>query len=154
MIFDHLNNAARYEVLHPDFRLAFDFLQRSDLAQLSVGKHTLRGNEVFALVSDAVGFGGKEQARLESHQRYLDIQVVVAGTDVMGWRNQAACHEVTEPYAPERDVVFYGDRPLVWLAVPAQHFVVFYPEDAHAPLATAEMVRKVVFKIALSTLSS
>lgn len=151
MIFDHLNNAARYQALHPDFGLAFAFLRQQDLSQLKTGKHIVRENDVFALVSDDFGFGGKEQGRLESHRRYLDIQVVLAGTEVMGWQNLAACQEITEPYSAERDVVFYGDKPLVWLEVPAQHFVIFYPEDTHAPLATAEKVRKIVFKVAVES---
>ncbi|PSR54226.1 YhcH/YjgK/YiaL family protein [Adhaeribacter arboris] len=149
MIFDHLNNASRYHALHPDFALAFDFLKNQDVTQLATGKHALRDEEVFALLSDDFGFGGREQARLESHRRYLDIQVVLAGTDYMGWQDIAACQNVTEPYTPERDVIFYGDQPRVWLEVPAQHFVIFYPEDTHAPLATAEKVRKIVFKIAI-----
>ncbi len=30
---------------------------------------------------------------------------------------------------------------------PAHHFIIFYPQDTHAPLATAEKLRKIVFKI-------
>lgn len=149
MIFDHLHNAARYYSLHPDFEIAFDFLKNQNIGQLPTGKQVLRGEEIFAIISDDFGFGGREQARLESHRRYLDIQVVLAGTDCMGWQQIAACQNITEAYTPERDVIFYGDLPLVWLEVPAQHFVIFYPEDTHAPLATAERVRKIVFKIAL-----
>ncbi len=149
MIFDHLDNAARYSILHPDFELAFHFLKNNEVMQLPAGKHNVRGEAVFAIISDDFGFGGKEQARLESHQRYLDIQVVLAGTDVMGWQQLAACQQISEPYSPERDVVFYSDQPLVWFTVPAQHFVIFYPEDTHAPLATAEKIRKIVFKILL-----
>lgn len=149
MIFDHLQNASRYSALHPNFKAAFDFLKNQDVAQLSTGKHDIQGKEVFAIISDDFGFGGKEQARLESHQRYIDIQVVLAGTDTMGWQRLAACQNITEPYTPERDLIFYGDQPLVWFEVPADHFVIFYPEDTHAPLATAEKLRKIVFKIAI-----
>ncbi|QNF35428.1 YhcH/YjgK/YiaL family protein [Adhaeribacter swui] len=149
MIFDHLQNAARYTVLHPDFEVAFNFLKNNKVADLPTGKHTIRGEEVFAIISDDFGFGGKEQARLESHRHYIDIQVVLAGTDVMGWQRLAACQNITEPYTPERDLIFYSDQPLVWFEVPADHFVIFYPEDTHAPLATADKLRKIVFKIAI-----
>lgn len=149
MVFDHLDNSFRYENLHPDFKLAFEFLKNQDLANLSPGKHDIREDEVFAILSDDVGFGGKEQARLESHRRYIDIQVVLSGTDYMGWQQLGACKTISEPYVPERDVVFYSDQPLVWFEVPARHFVIFYPEDTHAPLATAEKIRKIVFKIAI-----
>ncbi|RDC63675.1 YhcH/YjgK/YiaL family protein [Adhaeribacter pallidiroseus] len=149
MIFDHLDNAARYAALHPDFAVAFDFLKDNQVDQLPTGKHNIRGESIFAIISDDFGFGGQEQARLEAHQKYLDIQVVLAGTDVMGWQQLGACPQIQEPYSPERDVVFYSDQPLVWFKVPAQHFVIFYPEDTHAPLATAEKIRKIVFKILL-----
>ncbi len=149
MIFDHLNNASRYNALHPDFALAFNLLQTQDLASLPTGKHELRGDEVFAILSDDYGFGGREQARLESHRKYIDIQVILGGTDWMGWQDIAANQNITDPYTEERDIVFYGDQPRVWLEVPEQHFVIFYPADSHAPLATAEKVKKIVFKIAI-----
>ncbi len=149
MIFDHLANASRYYSLHPDFKVAFDFLKTQNVADLPLGKQVIREGDVFAILSDDVGFGGKAQARLESHRRYLDIQVILSGTDYMGWQRLAACQQITEPYTAERDVAFYGDQPLIWFEVPAQHFVIFYPEDTHAPLATAEKVRKIVFKLAL-----
>ncbi|HEY8888482.1 MAG TPA: YhcH/YjgK/YiaL family protein [Gallionella sp.] len=35
------------------------------------------------------------------------------------------------------------------MATPPDHFCIFFPEDAHAPLVSEGQVRKVIFKIAV-----
>lgn len=43
----------------------------------------------------------------------------------------------------------FFDRPATWLAVSRGVFAVFYPEDAHAPLASLGPIHKAVVKIAV-----
>ena len=57
MILDDLNGAARYYHLHPDFREAFEFLSRGDLASLATGKIELQGERLFALINRDPGRG-------------------------------------------------------------------------------------------------
>ena len=56
---------------------------------------------------------------------------------------------VSSPYDAEKDVQFFFDRPATWLAVTRGLFAVFYPEDAHAPLATLGPIHKAVVKVAV-----
>ena len=46
MILDRLDNAQRYEAIHPGFRAAFEFLKRSDSANLPDGRHEIDGDRV------------------------------------------------------------------------------------------------------------
>ena len=145
MIIDCLAESNRYANIHPGFEQAFRFLRRSDLASLAEGRVELDGARIYALVMDAAG-KGRSAARLETHRKYVDIQCVVSGHDVMGWRSAADLLQGVG-YDAERDVEFYGAAPVCWLDVPAGHFAVFFPEDAHAPLAGSGPVRKVVVKV-------
>jgi YhcH/YjgK/YiaL family protein len=148
MILDQLTAAARYAQLHPGFRAGFEFLRRTDLLNLETGRYELDGDAVFALINRDPG-RGREGARLEAHRKYIDIQYLVDGSEEIGWRPIDRCQHVTEPYSSERDVGFFGDQPLAWINLPVGSFMIFYPQDAHAPLASRGDNVKAVIKVAV-----
>ncbi len=45
--------------------------------------------------------------------------------------------------------MFFGDQPLTWIVLPQHKFMIFYPEDAHAPLAATGENVKAVVKVAV-----
>ncbi len=148
MILDELKAAARYHVLHAGFEQGFKFLARTDLEQLPGGRHEIDGDRVFALVNRDPG-RGRSGARLEAHRKYIDIQYLVSGREEIGWRPTRECREVTEPYVAERDIMFFGDASQTWIDLPVGKFMIFWPEDAHAPLAALGDNLKVVIKVAV-----
>lgn len=149
MILDRLINAQRYAALHPLFPRAFDYIRANDLSVLAPGRYDIAGDELFAIVERAPG-RTRERAQLECHRKYIDIQLVLQGTDEMGWKPLADCRDPVSDYSAERDIMFFSDAPAAWIAVPPGHFCIFFPEDAHAPLVGAGEIRKVVFKVAAS----
>lgn len=148
MILDTLARAERYESLHPLFARAFDFLRGTDLLALAPGKHAVAGEDLFAIVEHCAG-RTRAQAKLESHRRYIDIQLVLEGVDEMGWKPLAQCSQPLGEFDGARDIRFYDDAPSSWVATPAGSFCMFFPDDAHAPLVSDGMVRKVIMKIAV-----
>jgi len=148
MIVDTLANAPQYASLHRRFAAGFEFLRRADLANLPDGKHEISGDDLFAIVArDAAR--GRVQSPLEVHRKYIDIQYVVAGTDAIGYLPLAGCRRVSSPYDAERDLECFYDRPPTWLTLTAGMFAIFFPHDAHAPLAGDGEVHKVVVKVAV-----
>lgn len=148
MILDALEQAARYAPLHPGFAPAFEFLSDASLAQRETGKIELDGERLFVILSHDPG-RGRQGAKLESHRRYIDIQYVVRGVDEMGYLPLAACEKVELAYDPQREVALYGDAPEAWIRVPEGRFVIFWPDDAHAPLGGQGPLIKAVVKIAV-----
>ncbi len=148
MIFDDLKNASRYAQMHPGFAAGFEFLSRPDLASLPGGRHEIDGDRVFALVNRDPG-RGHAGARLESHRKYIDIQLLVSGQEEIGWRLLDECQKLTDPYDAKRDIMFFADAPLTWIVMAPGKFLVFWPEDAHAPLAATGDNVKVVIKVAV-----
>jgi biofilm protein TabA len=146
MILDTLAAAGRYLALGPHLAAGFDFLAHGGLENLPVGRHPIDGTRVFAIVGHETG-KGQAGARLEIHRRYLDIQVALSGQERIGWRALAVCQQVAEPFDAERDLGFFADRPQVWLPLPPGQFMIFFPADAHAPLAGEGPVHKVVIKV-------
>jgi biofilm protein TabA len=148
MILDIIANADCYTPLHPLFFDAFKFMRTADLFALAPGRHAILDERIFAISERAAG-RSRADAKLECHRRYIDIQLVLSGTDEMGWKALADCKKPMSDYSMERDIRFFNDTPAIWVKIPPGAFCIFFPEDAHAPLVGSGNIHKVIFKIAV-----
>jgi YhcH/YjgK/YiaL family protein len=152
MILDRLHQSGRYTALHPAFPRAFDFLATADWAALTRGsasvRHVIDGDRIYVSIDEKDG-RGRDGARLEAHRRYIDIQMTIGGEEEIGWRALADCRQPAGPFDHAKDIVFFDDRPDTWLCVPPGGFAIFFPEDAHAPLAGRGLLKKAIVKIAI-----
>lgn len=87
----------------------------------------------------------------ESHRRYIDVQAIFDGEEVMEVADVAEM-TVSRPYAAERDLIVYLDTPSASrLRLGAGAAAIFYPGDAHMPSlclpAGPALVRKTVIKV-------
>ncbi len=149
MIFSALSQSARYTALHPLFQRAFDYIRDTDLYRMAPGRYPILGDDLIVIV-EQVAAKTREQARLEAHRKYIDIQLVLEGDEAMGWKPLADCHNPVGEHSMEKDIRFFHDAPSSWVAVPPDHFCIFFPEDAHAPLLGSGQIKKVIFKVAVS----
>lgn len=148
MIFSTISQSERYAGLHPLFPRAFDYIRDTNLNALEPGVYPIVEGKLFAIVEQVPG-RTREAAKLECHRKHIDIQLVLEGVDEMGWKSLVNCHHPVDEYSEERDIRFFNDKPATWVATPPNHFCIFFPEDAHAPLVSTGQVRKVIFKIAV-----
>ena len=146
MILDTLSESDAYASLHPLFPKAFEFLQQEGLSELEPGRYELVGDSLFCMISKGAG-KVRTEAKLEAHKKYIDIQYVIAGSEEMGWKATIECHDISEPYSAEKDIMFFNDEVKTWTAVPPGSFVIFFPTDAHAPMVGEGEIHKVVCKI-------
>lgn len=148
MILDRLANWVRYVPMHPGFKAAFDFLRRPESGNLPSGKHSIDGERLYVMIVRETA-RGRQRAKLESHRKYIDIQFTVAGAEEIGWKPTPECSAIESPYDAEKDLAFFGDIPESWFAVKPLSFAMFFPEDAHAPLAGQGDLHKAVMKVAV-----
>ncbi len=146
MILDVLENAHRYTVMNRGFAKAIAFLLRPDLKELPVGKYEIDGERVYATVSKEAG-QKREDALLETHEKYIDIQLILAGTDDIGWKPKLMCKQPSGAYDHNSDLQFFRDQPNTWLSIISGEFAIFFPEDAHMPLISSGRIHKVVVKV-------
>jgi len=149
MILDLLENSARYESLNPRFKQAFDFLKTSDLANLPLGIKELDGKNLYANVQEIEG-RTPELVHVETHEKYIDIQVPVSGTEWMGWIPRENLKQITSEYSAEKDVTLYADKTANLIAVQPSEFAVFFPDDGHQPGIGKGKWKKVVIKVKVS----
>ncbi len=148
MIFATISQSERYAALHRLFPRVFEYIRNTDLMSLAPGRYPIAGDELFVIIENATG-RTQSDAKLECHRKYIDIQLVLEGADQMGWKALADCRNPVSDYSTEKDIGFFHDAPDSWVATPAGAFCIFFPEDAHAPLVGAGIIRKAIFKIAV-----
>ena len=146
MIIDTLKNGMKYASVHPRFTKAFDYLLKNDLATLPVGKIALDRDDIIVNVVDIVGKSAQE-ARMETHLNYIDIQVPVGKTETMGWKAADKLCKIIEPYNKNKDVAFFEDKASLFLDLQPFEFAVFFPEDGHQPGISTGTYRKIIVKI-------
>ncbi len=148
MVLDILENADQYLKLNKGFTKAFEFLLRPDLKELHNEKYEIDGDRIFAIVSKGPG-REKEDALLETHKKYIDIQLILAGIDEMGWKSKSSCEQPSIEYNHERDVQLFKDKPDTWLSCTSNRFVIFFPKDAHMPTISSGELHKIIVKVAV-----
>ncbi len=146
MIIDSLKNSARYEQLNPYFKQAFDYLKNTNLSQLEAGKVILVEDALIVNINDT-RLKNKPDAKLEVHNKYIDIQVPVSVDETFGWKDRSACSDVLHPFDTEKDVEFYNDTPTKYFTLQPSEFVIFFPEDGHAPCVGEGDIKKIIIKI-------
>jgi len=146
MIIDSLKNSVRVESLNPYFKQAFDYLKSLDFSKLEAGKTELNGDVLFVVVNDT-NLKTKDAAKLEVHNKYIDIQIPVSCAESFGWKDRAQCKSLNAPFNEEKDIEFYDDVPTTYFTLQPGEFVIFFPEDGHAPCVGEGPVRKIIVKV-------
>lgn len=108
------------------------------------------GDGVFA-IEQAYHTKPRAEGFFESHRRHIDVQVLVAGGEVIEVID-AARSPVQVPYDPERDFTHHADvAGASSLRLETGDVAVFFPADVHMPGlrsgAAPVLVRKTVVKV-------
>ena len=147
MIIDRLENAHIYGKLSDRIKTALDFLEFSDLMALKPGRYEIDGSKVIAICEEYTT-KLKENVVWEAHRKYIDIQFVVKGTELIGYSNIENMRMATQ-YEPQKDILnFEGNGNFFLLS--SGTFMILMPHDVHAPglcVAEPECVKKIVMKV-------
>lgn len=146
MILDSLNNTERVETLHPLFKQAFDYIKATDFSKMEDGKIVLEGGQLTLTIASLSG-KAKTDVAIETHKKYIDIQLPLLGVEKIGWKAGSELQEESVPYDEEKDIAFYIDRPTAFTKIYPGQFAIYFPEDGHAPGIGQGNIRKIVIKV-------
>lgn len=108
---------------------AATYIEELDKEHLLPGRYSVDDN-FFYLVQEYTT-RPKCDCVLESHNRYVDIQYIVSGEEVMEIASVANL-QIKEPYSKENDVTFWEAGPnLTKVVLKEGSCVILYPRDAH-----------------------
>lgn len=150
MIATNIKHIGRYKGLNPLLDKAINWVLAGGWETLPEGKLEIEGTSLYAIVQR---YDSKpiEKCRFETHKKYIDIQMMVSGTEIMEGADPESL-TVSEPYKP--DVEFYANPK----AGSSCSFIcskgdalIFFPEDAHRPCIAkdgkSEAIHKIVLKV-------
>lgn len=144
MIIDTLDNLGKYASLNPLFPEIIRYLTELELHQIPLGKTELQPNKLVINVVQANPKTAAE-AKLETHNQMIDIQIPLSGTETMGYSPRTELPEAD--YDKIDDISFYSQPPLDYITIKPGMFVIFFPEDAHAPAITPSLLKKIIVKV-------
>lgn len=136
----------------PSLQKAVEFLRLRGIHDLPDGRVEIDGQKVYAIVQ-RYETTNADSPKFEYHKKYIDVQFIAAGKEVIGWAPVESM-AITEAYDADKDVAFGTAETGKWtpLSLQAGQLAVLYPEDGHAPrLAFGESaaVMKIVVKVAV-----
>lgn len=146
MILDKIENLNCYASLNPYINKVVEYLNNSDWMNMPSGRVYIEGKELFANFDIAHG-RNIDEAVLETHNRMIDIQLIIDGEELVGWCPRSELEPVE--YNAEGDFSLYpGQKPQQYLTLKKGQFMLFLPEDGHAPCITPQKeYRKIIFKL-------
>ena len=145
MIIDTLDNLEKYSNLNPLFPKVVEYLKQIDLTSHPVGKEMIDGENLFVNYAIAKG-KTKDEAKIESHNVMIDIQIPLSCSETMGYTPRKNLTEAE--YNAEKDITFYPGLAEKYITINPGEFVIFFPQDGHAPCVSDESeIVKVIFKV-------
>lgn len=147
MIYAKNSDALSYRGIHPNLDLALEHIRPEFLSRVGGQRVELRGSDVYAtrFTYETVP---EEESFFEAHKKYLDIHIMVEGSEGVEVAPPAELAEFERVEAND----FYAYRGLAHhkLTLSPGDFLVVFPNDAHRIkmcLEQPETVSKVVFKV-------
>jgi biofilm protein TabA len=126
------------------------YLRSTDFSQMAPGRYPINGEQLIAIVQTPLTQPW-ETGMPEFHSRYLDIQYLLEGEEVIGYAIAQPDLPLATNQLAERDIAFV--HPLATesrLHLTAGMFAILFPGELHKPCRSvyqSEMIKKIVIKI-------
>lgn len=147
MIYDKLSNVSLYKGMNPNLDTAIDFLLKTDLTTLPLGKTVIDGDLVYINVMETSA-QPVEERKYELHKYYMDIQMDICGVERV---DTGDCTQTTiVEYNEERDVATATAPDLAQCLIGPGNFIICMANEPHKPnIAVSEnmALKKAVVKV-------
>lgn len=151
MLFGKLDNFQKDKAyLAKPLIQGLDYLAKNDFTKIKAGRYEIEGDSIFALVQE-YQTAPKGEKKAETHAKYIDIQYIDQGTEIIGFALANNSNKVEENLLEAKDAVFYktviGEMELI---VGRGEYAIFFPNEIHRPgsnFRSGSQVKKVVVKI-------
>jgi biofilm protein TabA len=151
MIVDSIDNWPQYRGLSAKLDAALKWLASDAPSACIEGRRYEIAEGVFANCS-AYETKPEDKASFETHRKYIDIQCVLKGNELIDVIDRRKLTPSIE-YDEGKDIAFYrGERSAHRLVMVPGIMAVLFPQDAHRPsvaVDTPSKVKKIVLKVAV-----
>lgn len=130
---------------------AVEYLTKLEFSETDAGKKVVVNDKFFYLIQ-SYDTKPAHECKLESHRKYIDIQVMINGEEMMDIVDTSKL-TVKEDYDDEKDVIFWRvPKRMARTTLRAGDCIVLYPENAHrgaASIKNTSHVLKIVGKLVI-----
>jgi len=146
MILDRMEGGRFYG---DDIAKGLAFIRKAIANGIADGRYEIEGDDIYAQVH-TYDTKAAELKRPESHRKYIDIQAMLAGEEIIEWIPIVGL-AVDVPYSDDNDAILYKSAAgASRLYMKPGLYAVFHPNDGHKPGCSIDApatVRKIVVKV-------
>ncbi len=150
MIIGQLKKFYEYDSLSRELIEAINYLKRTDFSKMAKGKYSIKGDEIYFILDEYLTMP-KEEKKAEVHKKYIDIQYMISGTELMGAGFLDEKNEISEEYDEGKDRALYSKvHNESDIIMSKGMFAIFFPTDIHRPGCQYKgkmKVRKAIIKV-------
>ena len=128
MIIDLWENIGNYSNLIPNLPKGIAAVNK--LESLEVGRYEFDGG--FFMVQKG-STKPMEEGYFEAHRNYIDVQIVVEGSEEVAWEHISKLNEEI-PYNEEKDALYLSGDTDCRFSVKAGMCYIAFPDDGHRPV--------------------
>lgn len=122
---------------------AVDYLMSLDVTSIPIGEKQLINDYFFYSIQSYVTKPA-EYCKLESHRKYIDIQIMLEGEEVMDIVDTSRL-SVKEEYDVKKDIMFWNvPTRMARTSLKAGDCIILYPENAHRGAVSGKNDSKVL----------
>ena len=146
MIFDKIDHIDTYVSISEGLAKGLRLLKETDFSVMEPGKYVVDGDELYYMVQSYQS--RPENETPEAHRKYIDIQYILSGEELIGVGGLSDMTEEVEANPGSDYWLYHG--PMSKIRLSEGYFAVLFPQDAHAPgIAVNEPapMKKVVVKV-------
>ena len=103
----------------------------SELKEGESQKITIDGDNLVA-INQIYKTKSMDLAKFEGHQRYVDLQYIFEGFEIIQNGSKIDCHKESD-YDAENDVQFFTSDFFSTISLKKNMLCILYPDDIHAP---------------------
>jgi len=148
MIFGNLEFANRYDFLNEKLQRCFSYIQENDLRTFENGVYHIDGDDIFVNVVEYTTTT-IENRFWETHRTYVDIHVMLTGTEEIALNFLQNMTE-KQPYSEKEDMLLLEGSKNSSVCLKENDFLICFPEDAHCTgiqVSEPQKLKKAIFKI-------
>ena len=137
---------------HPIIYAVLEYLRTTDFKTFADGAYPMPHTDFIVKVQRYLT-KPIEECHPEAHKKFIDVQYVVEGEEVLGWCPLSPDLKILTPYDEKTDVAFYKKLlPESSVMLAEKNYAVLFPLDVHRPCGSLDddaplNVLKVVVKV-------
>lgn len=149
MIAGKIKNINMCKGISKNLDKAIDSIIKGEFLGKEPGKYKIDEENVFFNVQELTT-KSIEESFFETHQKYIDIQIVINGAENYGVLLSDKNLEVIDPFDVEKDFGTFKKEPHTIFTITPEDFIIFFTNEPHMPglkIKEKSFIKKVVYKI-------